>query len=176
MSNIKFIGASYKRIYKRLFCQLHLTVTKGQYQNIKIPLKSLVTGKPYVVRTDILLPSIKGTIAFADRKMTRDEISIAKEIKETMSLLQLAINDIEARCKQENKVVIPSDFATEKVYAVVAQLSEIQKSPMVNVDGTAKHKQEVYVDAYWADFVEKIKQGRILYNGRKYPCGYRYRS
>ena len=68
MPNIKFIGASDKENNKRLYCQLHLTIAKGKYQTVKIPLKSLVTGKPYVVRQDILLPNTsKGSLAFAEK-------------------------------------------------------------------------------------------------------------
>ena len=169
MPNIKFIGASDKENNKRLYCQLHLTIAKGKYQTVKIPLKSLVTGKPYVVRQDILLPNTsKGSLAFAEKRMTREEVRTSKDIKELMSLMQLAINEIEANCKKENRVLLPTDFTSVKVYEEINRLSEMKQSPMVNAEGEAKKKEEIYLDAYWGDFVERIKEGKILHNGRRY--------
>ena len=79
MLNVKFIGTSEKENKKRLYCQLHLTVAKGTYQTVKIPLKSLITGKSYVVRTEILSPNApKGMISFVDaKKMKKEEVRTA---------------------------------------------------------------------------------------------------
>lgn len=170
MLNVKFIGTSEKENKKRLYCQLHLTVAKGTYQTVKIPLKSLITGKPYVVRTEILSPNApKGMISFVDaKKMKKEEVRTAKEIKELMSLMQLAINEIEDECSKENRVLLPTDFTYVRVCEIVKRLADIQQSPMVNSEGVAKEKREIYLDAYWEDFVEKIKEGKILHNGRRY--------
>jgi len=169
MPNIKFIGVSAKDDCKRLYCQVHLRIAKGKYEPLKIPLKSLVTGKAFVVRKDILSPkSSNGLLVFLDKKMSREELRTAKEIKDLMSLMQLAINEIISDCTSENKVLLPTDLTTIAVYDRVSKLSDVQQSPLVNAQGTAKEKKEIYLDAYWEDFVEKIKNGTILYKGTKY--------
>ena len=169
MPNIKFIGTSEKDGRNRLRCQLHIKVAKGKYQTLKFPLKSIITGKPYVIRQDIISSkSSNGVLLFDEKKMTREEIRISKEIKELMSLIQLAIGEIEEECTTENRVLLPTDFTTSNIYDKVAKLSDVQKSPLVNVVGKAKENKEIYLDAYWEDFVEQIKKGTILYNGTKY--------
>ena len=169
MPNIKFIGTSTKDNYKRLYCQVHLRIAKRKYEPLKIPLKSLVTGKAFVVRKDILSPkSSNGLLVFLNKKMSGEELRIAKEIKDLMSLMQLAINEIISECSSENRVLLPTDLTTISVYDRVAKLSDVRQSPLVNATGEAKEKKEVFLDAYWGDFVEKIKNGTILYNGTKY--------
>lgn len=169
MPNIKFIGTSEKENLKRLRCQVHIKIAKGEYITKKFPLKSLVTGKPYVVRAAILSSnSSNGQLLFNSDSMTKAEIRMVKEVKDLMALMQLAVGKIEAECVAENRVLLPTDFTTKKIYDMVSTLSSLQQSPLVKLSGEAKKKREVYLDAYWEDYIEKIKNGTILYKGRKY--------
>ena len=106
--------------------------------------------------------------------MKKEEVRTAKEIKELMSLMQLAINEIEDECSKENRVLLPTDFTYVRVCEIVKRLADIQQSPMVNSEGVAKEKREIYLDAYWEDFVEKIKEGKILHNGRRYKWNIKF--
>jgi hypothetical protein len=81
--------------------------------------------------------------------MSREELRTAKEIKDLMSLMQLAINEIISDCTSENKVLLPTDLTTIAVYDRVSKLSEVQQSPLVNAQGTAKEKKEIYKDMDW---------------------------